>query len=236
MSIYGCRARIGYASPPLITETFLYEFYQIAPAGVTLAITTLGVSDATPTELQQAFLLSQRAVREMAKAGVDFIVIGGVPVNLSVGLDHMDDFVATMEKECGVGISTSIMAQLRALGALGAKNVAIIDPGGQPRDYLERAGYHVFTLRAEGYAPIEFPRIPLEVSAKLARDVAREHPEADTIFFQAGHWGTLANIDSLEHELGLNVVSTSLAVIWDAFRHSKVSEPIPGFGRLLREH
>jgi hypothetical protein len=37
---YGHRARIGYTSPPLTTEVFPYEFYRMAPAGVTLVITT----------------------------------------------------------------------------------------------------------------------------------------------------------------------------------------------------
>ena len=39
--MYGCRARIGYTSPPRITEVFPYEFYKMAPPGVTLMLTTL---------------------------------------------------------------------------------------------------------------------------------------------------------------------------------------------------
>ena len=34
---YGRRARIGYTSPPLTTEVFPYEFYQMVPAGIALA-------------------------------------------------------------------------------------------------------------------------------------------------------------------------------------------------------
>ncbi|HEY7248120.1 MAG TPA: hypothetical protein VH678_30015 [Xanthobacteraceae bacterium] len=37
--IYGWRVRIGYTSPPLATEVFPYEFYQMVPAGVTLVLT-----------------------------------------------------------------------------------------------------------------------------------------------------------------------------------------------------
>ena len=33
---YGYRARIGYTSPPLTSEIFPYEFYRLAPDGVTL--------------------------------------------------------------------------------------------------------------------------------------------------------------------------------------------------------
>lgn len=35
--MYGHRARIGYTSPPIVTEVFPYEFYKMAPPGVTLA-------------------------------------------------------------------------------------------------------------------------------------------------------------------------------------------------------
>jgi len=41
--IYGSRARIGYTSPPLTTEVFPYEFYQIVPKGVTLVVTSLAI-------------------------------------------------------------------------------------------------------------------------------------------------------------------------------------------------
>ena len=32
--MYGARARIGYAAPPFVTEVFPYEFYMMAPQGV----------------------------------------------------------------------------------------------------------------------------------------------------------------------------------------------------------
>ena len=32
--MYGTRSRIGYTSPPLVSEIFPYEFYQMAPEGV----------------------------------------------------------------------------------------------------------------------------------------------------------------------------------------------------------
>jgi hypothetical protein len=51
--IYGHRARIGYASPPLMTEVFPYEFYQIVPDGVTLVLTTLGIVERDQAEVDQ---------------------------------------------------------------------------------------------------------------------------------------------------------------------------------------
>src|SRR5437868_7055234 len=83
--IYGHRARIGYTSPPLTTEIFPYEFYKIVPAGVTLVITTLAIVERSKSEVEQSYDISMKAAREMAAAGVDIVVLGGVPINLAAG-------------------------------------------------------------------------------------------------------------------------------------------------------
>ena len=54
MPIYGHRARIGYTSPPLVTEVFPYEFYKIVPAGVTLMITTLAITTRSAAEVEKS--------------------------------------------------------------------------------------------------------------------------------------------------------------------------------------
>src|SRR5690348_6588939 len=82
---YGRRARIGYTSPPLTTEVFPYEFYKIVPDGVTLVITTLAIVERSAAEVDQSYEVSMQAARAMAAAGVDIVVLGGVPINLARG-------------------------------------------------------------------------------------------------------------------------------------------------------
>ena len=69
--MYGYRARIGYTSPPIVTEVFPYEFYKMAPPGITLALTTLMVARHTPEsgEAEESWRHALRAAREMARAG-----------------------------------------------------------------------------------------------------------------------------------------------------------------------
>jgi hypothetical protein len=72
--IYGRRARIGYTSPPLTTEVFPYEFYQMGPAGVTLVLTTL----APDRVYLRATLAQARGVRPgWRSAGSAFSTHGG---------------------------------------------------------------------------------------------------------------------------------------------------------------
>ena len=113
-TLYGHRARIGYTSPPVLTEVFPYEFYRIAPEGVTLLVTTLTVKNATSEELQDSYDISLAAAREMGKAGVDLVVLGGVPINLCRGVDKVDELIKSTEEDCGVPVTTSVTAQLNA--------------------------------------------------------------------------------------------------------------------------
>ena len=69
--MYGYRARIGYCSPPFVTETFAYEFYQMVPQGVTLLITTLEVRTRAPDEIKASHARSLEAAKYMASAGAD---------------------------------------------------------------------------------------------------------------------------------------------------------------------
>ena len=126
--IYGHRARIGYASPPLLTEVFAYDFYRLAPAGVTLALTSLAILDRNKDEVDRSYEISMQAARAMASSGVDLVVLGGVTINLSRGYDNADRMLADLSSELGVKITTSAAAQNRALEALGAKKLVIARP------------------------------------------------------------------------------------------------------------
>src|SRR5438477_10632193 len=126
--IYGQRARIGYTSPPLTTEVFPYEFYQMVPAGVTLVITTLAIVVRSKGEVDQSYDISMKATREMAAAGVDIVVLGGVPINLSRGTANAEQMIAELEAELAIKVSTSASAQARAAKALGCRKVVVAQP------------------------------------------------------------------------------------------------------------
>src|SRR5260370_26002780 len=126
--IYGHRARIGYTSPPLTTEIFPYEFYKIVPDGVTLVITTLAIVERSKSEVEKSYDISMQAARQMAAAGVDIVVLGGVPINLSRGYDNAEQMICDLEAELGIKISTSASAQAKAAATLGCKKAVVAHP------------------------------------------------------------------------------------------------------------
>jgi hypothetical protein len=111
MPIYGHRARIGYTSPPAATEVFPYEFYKIVPDGVTLVVHTLPLVERNSEEVDRSYEASLRAAHVMARAGVDILCFGGLPINVSRGFANVDDLIAETEKEVGVPITTSFHAR-----------------------------------------------------------------------------------------------------------------------------
>jgi maleate isomerase len=244
--MYGYRARIGYTSPPIVTEVFPYEFYKMAPEGVTLVLTTLMVARHTPEsgEAEESWQHSLRAAREMARAGVDIIVLGGAPVVYGGGGEGVGDRIAALSKELGVPVTDSGTAYHQADLALGARLVGAITYASAPGspDHLSSPGnpeHEKARIIATGYAGRDFidvGRIDSEVPMQMARDLKRDHPEIDTIHLGSPHWACGAIIDQVEQGLAVNVVQGSQAILWWALRSLGIEERIDGYGRLLRDH
>ena len=236
--MYGHRARIGYTSPPLLTEVFAYDFYRMAPPGVTLVFTTLAILDRNAEEVDRSYEISMQAARAMAETGVDLVVLGGVPINLSRGYENADAMLDNLSRDIGVKVTSSASAQSKALTALGAKKMIIARPyaaqgGFQFADYggPEVLGTVAYETPFKGIS-----RLPPEIAIQLGRDAMKRYPDADTIMFPSPHWPAIDAIEPLEREFGVNVMSALQAIVWDALRLTGIDDKIEGYGKLLREH
>ncbi len=238
--IYGRRARVGYTSPPLTTEVFPYEFYQMVPAGVTLVLTTLAIIERSKDEVDRSYEISMKAAREMAAAGVDIVVLGGVPINLSRGYANAQQMIDDLEAELKVKVSTSASAQAHAANTLGCRKAIVAHPyahseTGRIASYAMHFGCEVLGACGWGSAFNRIGCIPRHAAFEMGRRLKREHPTADSLLLPSPHWPTAGVIEQLERELGLTVMTAQQAIVWDALRRCGVNDAIPGFGRLLRE-
>ncbi len=238
--MYGYRARIGYTSPPMVTEVFPYEFYKMAPAGVTLMLTTLTLVTRSKEEVVQSFEKSLDAARKMAKAGATVVMLGGNPISLAHGGSDLQGFQDKMSKEIGVPVLTSTMAQTKALKLLGSRKVAVAHPyethqNDRMAQSIREFGFEPCGTLACDYSLIDLGTVPKDMALKLARRLKAENPEADTIHFGSAHWATAHVIDQVERELGVSVMTSQQAIFWDAIRTAGIQDKIPGYGRLLSE-
>jgi maleate isomerase len=237
---YGHRARIGYVCPPSIAEVFPYEFYEIVPAGVTLAIATLTVSEPSKAQVEEAHERSLRAARELAATGVDLVFLGGVPVNLSRGHANAQEMLKRLSDELGVKVSSSVAAQEKAAKILGCRKVVVAHPYGAHEDarlIADARRYGCEVLAAQGFGAVinQMGRMPRTAALDLGRALLRAHPGADAIFFPSPHWPVIEAIEPLEREFGASVVAASQACVWDALRLIGINDRIAGYGRLLRD-
>jgi maleate isomerase len=239
--MFGSRARIGYCSPPFVTESFCNEFYMMAPAGVSLMITTLMVTErAYTTSFDASHDKSFEAAHCMAAAGADVVVLGGNPINQSRGMQNLGNISDDLSRQIGVKVVTSTQSQTEALRALGAKKVATVHPFAE--DQHEHHDNSIRTLGCEpagvigaGYSVGNLGRIGDDVALELSRQVMRDHPEADTIHPSCAQWATAHAIDQIKSELGVNLMTSQQAIFWKALRTAGIDDKIEGFGRLLRE-
>jgi maleate cis-trans isomerase len=227
-NIYGHRARIGYTSPPLTTEVFPYEFYKIVPSGVTLVVTTLAIVVRSKGEVDQSYDISMKAAREMAAAGVDIIMLGGVPINLSRGTANAEQMIVDLEAELNVKVSTSASAQAKAAKALGCKKVVVAQPTAV-RDRPDCELCHSFRLRGAGAtgwgsAFNQIGRIPAMPPSRWAASSARaSRCRLDPL--PSPHWPTAEAIDA-RARARRRVMAAHQAIVWDALRRCGVNDRI----------
>lgn len=238
--MYGHRARIGYCSPPYVTEVFIYEFYKMVPEGVTLLVKTLEVRTREKWEVVRSHELSLPAAKYMAGAGADVVVLGGNPVNQTVGIDKLPELCAALEKEIGTKVVTSTQAQIEALRALGAEKVAQVQcyeaaDNARHEESIRKMGFEPAGVVACDYPDQTIGQIPGEWALTLSRKVKEENPEADCIHLCSAHWATAHAIEQIEQELGVSVMTSQQAITWKALRTAGIDDRIQGFGRLLRE-
>src|ERR1051325_10551318 len=200
--MYGYRARVGYACPPRVAEVFVYEFYKIAPPGVTLAISTVGGGRADKGQLQDAFRVSMEAAEELAKTGVSAVVLGGEPLNASIGADELQRHLDELSKKYSIPFTTSLTAQAKALQVLGAKKAAVISYGSSYGEGdMVPDGVEIVVSKNGGISGKPLATIGIDVPIRLAREAKQEHPEIDSIKIRTAHWNTLQAIDTLERLL-----------------------------------
>jgi len=236
--MYGWRARIASitATP---TEHFAYEFYKVAPPGVVCIPTCVYVDKVEKEELdkQRAELLN--VVKNLAMAEVDYIIGGGAPMIFVAGFGEDKRLLAELEKITPIPATTDITCTMDAFDYLGVKKIAIATPlkdavNQKLKAYLEHDGYQVLAIKnLDILRNVDITRLPQEASYKIAREAYLAAPEAEAIYLPCAVWPSLENIDAMEQDFGIPVVTNFATKYWAAMRALKIRQPLKGYGKLL---
>ncbi len=215
---FGWRKRIGLLSPTVI-ETAAYDFYRLAPDGVSMCATTSNIEHWSRENFQQHVLDPiVSAVRYLASRHVDYIIHTGMPVVTTRGKGFEDELVKQIEDATGLPATTTPYPQELHQSAL---------------SFLAASGLRVV---AEHTMDVVFKRLQDVTPAQIfatAKRVLASAPSADGVYIPCNQWSGADAAPLIEDELGKPVVTGAHADYWEAFRSLGINDRIEGHGRLM---
>ena len=186
----------------------------------------------------------ERGVRSLANVDPDLLVYactGGTWHRGNLAYDRQ--MAELMQRVSGVPAITAVGSCLEAMRFMGARCVSVAGPyrnfhlRNRLKPLLEEAGFEVVSIEGEGWMQDSMNPREIDVQdPRVIKDFVREvvAEEADTVFLPGTAWRAVEAVEELEQELGKTVVTVNQATIWMALRNVGWTEPIQGYGRLLR--
>jgi maleate isomerase len=233
----GWRKRIGLLSPTVI-ETIAYDFYKVAPPGVLMCATTANIEHWDRQNFKPVLDSIMASCKYLADRHVDYIVHTGMPLVTTRGKGFEEELVGQMHKATGLPATTSIRSAVLALGALGARNVAVLTP--YPDElhrsalaFLEASGFKIAGDRSLDVVFKSLQDVAPVTIATAAKDLLAAAPGADGFYIPCNQWAGADAVPLVEKQTGLPAVSGAHADYWEAFRALGISDRIEGNGRLM---
>jgi maleate isomerase len=156
------------------------------------------------------------------------------------GVKGANEFQAQVEKEAGIKISIgshSCTAALRAYG--GVKRIAVLSPyypvaNEQVIRYFTDSGFQVIRdvfLQCKSWTVIA--EVPPAVLREKLIELNGNGRDVDAIVQVGTNLSMVRLAAAAEMWLGKPVIAINTATYWHALRQNKISDKIPGLGRLL---
>ncbi|MGE0801402.1 MAG: hypothetical protein AB7G13_07055 [Lautropia sp.] len=232
--------RLGFLVPPG-NPTTEPEVIAMTPAGVSVHFTRMVAHGTTGSldgqeernRTQIAHLPENVALLAMVKPAV--IVLAHTATSYTLGPAGERALTERLVAAHGIPFISAFGSVVAALRQLGVSRVAFGTPYGeaatlQCRDNLIAHGFAVTGFgRLDGVTNI-YDETP-ERAAALARRV--DTPQAEAVFLSGVGMPTVGVLQALEDELGKPVISSAVAMMWNALRTGGWPSPVAGFGRLL---
>jgi maleate isomerase len=237
---YGWRARIGVLQPSMVTDNNPFEFYLMAPPGVQLLLTSLGIGDG-PRDAEYARAIDEieTPIRRILTRRPDVIVQAGIPPITARGWGYEDVLRKRVAEWTDLPFASDVGCCIAAMHAVGIQRVAMLvgdSMQGEFADYIRHAGIEVVAARGLHAAEEgEGGALPLSVVYGAARDLFRAANDADGVWIPIASRPTVGMIEALESAIGAPVVTSAQAMMWQGLRLARVGTgEVVGFGRVFQ--
>ena len=239
----GWRARLGLVVPSSNT-TAEPEIEAYTPAAVSVHGARMSLESVTADALDSMAADAEQAATLLGHADVDAVAYACTTGSLLHGPGFDAELEETIATAAGAPAVATALSVDRALSALGARRIAVATPyvedlDERERDYLEAAGYEVVAMDGRGLAEnTAIGALRPGDAYRQARAVverAEEQQESDqdgnpidAVFISCTNYRTLPVVETLEADLGVPVVTSNLATLWDVTRAAGISIDGPG--------
>ena len=220
-------------SPP--EAAMMYPDVTFIPHGT-------GVRSLTPEGYDAAADKIIPAAENLARRGVDAIMVIGTSLTFYRGPQFNDHLIAEIRARTGLPVSTMSQAIINGLREVGAKRLAVGTAYSEVvndklRELLVHHGFEVCSLESFGITEFgggAIRKSEAEIVA-LSAQARAAAPEADGILISCGGLRTLNVAKPLEERFGLPVVSSTPAAFWAAMQLVGLSGHLSGYGRMLEQ-
>jgi arylmalonate decarboxylase len=202
--------------------------------GATFIPRAVGVRALTPEGYDAAWDGILPAARQLAKEGVDAIMVIGTSLTFYRGYEAHQQLLEQLRKETGLPVSTMSEAVVDGLKSVGAKKIAVAtayadEVNNRLADFLRKAGFEVLAL--EGFGLFGFG----EPGKKSEQDIVELSGKADAVLISCGGLLTLGCAEPIERRHGIPVVTSTQSAFWKAMRLAGDSGHVAGRGKMLEQ-
>lgn len=210
----------------------MYPDVTFIPRGV-------GVRALTPEGYDDAWNAIVPAAKELAKLGVDAIMVIGTSLTFYRGYEAHQQLLERLRAETGLPVSTMTEAVVEGLRSVGAKRVAVATAysdlvNERLADFLRQAGYEVLSMKGFGLTGFGDAANQSEQDIlDLSGEAIDEAKAADAVLISCGGLKTLGCAVPLEERYGIPVVTSTQSAFWKALRLAGETGHLPDRGRML---
>ncbi|ODR80113.1 maleate cis-trans isomerase [Haladaptatus sp. W1] len=231
--MFGWRARLGLVVPSSNT-TVETEFGRGVPDGVSVHTARMPLESVTVDELDTMADDAVDCAERLSHADVDVVAYACTTGSLLHGPGFDTELEASLSETADVPAVATALSVKRALSALDADRIAVVTPytdelNDREESYLRDEGFDVVKLRGRGIkANTAIGSLSPEDAYRQVRGAVPDPDAVDAVFVSCTNYRTFPAIESLESDLGMPVVTSNQATLWDALRRVGIRSTVPG--------
>ena len=233
--------RLGVIVPSV--NIVVEEWYpRVVPDGVSVHFARMLIADGSSPEKIIAMDREDgsRAIAQIASCRPHAVAYGCTASSIIQGHAFDERLRGEIRHITGAPATTATNSIFAACRALGLKRVTAISPYTEAVDAAEHRFFEEGGIEtvAGGHLGIAdgFRLAEPEPDAILDLALRTWDPQSDGLIAACLNFRSHPIVEAVEARIGKPVVTSTQAVLWHLLRLAGVETPIPGFGRLLREH